>query len=115
MYQLNAAAKGIVMQHPRCYLLDVETLVAEFVCPQEYLRDHARYNPAVIFAILNFYLNRSEHAAKLLAAQRAASLASTLNADPHQPCKTHLSHCVMKVTRVGALVVQMFLGMSTFH
>ncbi len=57
MYQLNAAAKAIVLKSSRWHLMDVEALVAEFVCPQEYLRDHAHYNSAVIWAIMNMYLN----------------------------------------------------------
>lgn len=57
IYQLNAAAKGALLRHQRWHLLDVESLVAEFVCPEEYLRDHAHYNHSVIWAILNLYLN----------------------------------------------------------
>ncbi len=57
MYQLNAAAREIVKEHSRWHLMDLEILVADFKCPQEYLRDFVHFDAHISWNILNIYIN----------------------------------------------------------
>ena len=54
---LNAAARELLQRHPRWHLLDLEALIAEFDCPQEYLRDMMHISPDVAWTVLNIYVN----------------------------------------------------------
>ena len=54
---LNSAARELLEKHPRWHLMDLEALVSEFDCPQEYLRDAMHINPDVVWTVLNMYMN----------------------------------------------------------
>ncbi len=54
---LNSAARALLAHHPRWHLMDLEALVAEFDCPQEYLRDAMHINSDVAWTVLNIYIN----------------------------------------------------------
>ena len=57
MQQLNAAARQVLESHPRWHLMDLEILLADFDCPQEYLRDFVHVDTHVTWNILNMYMN----------------------------------------------------------
>lgn len=57
MLQLNMAAKKVLEHHPRWHILDLELLLADFKCPQDYLRDFVHVDAHVAWNILNIYLN----------------------------------------------------------
>ena len=57
IFQLNAAARAVVRRRPRWRVLDVEQMVAQYECPNKYLRDIIHLNTNVTWTVLNLYMN----------------------------------------------------------